>query len=102
MPNSNSDGNGSHREKNENGYVPPKFEVTDDLSGELKLRATMVQELPQFCEAVKAGVDVLVIHQDAFASGYDVKEYILLGMAIKYAGLYGRTVQMHGTNHETF
>jgi hypothetical protein len=46
--------------------------------------------------------DILILHQDAFAAGYDDDEYLLLGMAIKYAGLHGVQVQLIGTNHETF
>jgi hypothetical protein len=45
---------------------------------------------------------VMVIHQDAFAAGYDVDEYALLGMAIKYAGLLGVGVSVTGKNHESF
>ncbi len=33
-----------------------------------------------------------MLHQDAFAAGYDEDEYALLGMAVKYAGLHGVTV----------
>jgi hypothetical protein len=40
-----------------------------------------------------------VIHQDAFSVEYD--EYELLGMAIKFAGLYGREVRIIGKNRET-
>jgi hypothetical protein len=60
------------------------------------LRATVEHYLPEFTEGVaeaarelkKEGA-VMVIHQDAFAAGYDDDEYTLLGLAIKYAGLHG-------------
>jgi hypothetical protein len=42
------------------------------------------------------------MHQDAFAAGYDEDEYMLLGMAVKYAGLHGVEVTFIGKNHETF
>ena len=45
---------------------------------------------------------VVLLHQDAFAAGYDDDEYALLGMAIKYAGLHGVAINMIGKNHETF
>lgn len=44
----------------------------------------------------------LVLHQDAFAAGYDDDEYTLLGMAVKYAGLKGVVLSITGKNHETF
>src|SRR5438045_2297675 len=44
----------------------------------------------------------MLLHQDAFAAGYTDDEYTLLGMAVKFAGLHGVSVTVHGTNHETF
>jgi hypothetical protein len=69
------------------------------------LQATIAKYLPDFVKAVKAkegAMDGLVLHQDAFAAGYDDDEYTLLGMAIKYAGLHGLRVIIGGQNHETF
>jgi hypothetical protein len=74
------------------------------------LRATVEKYLPDFARGVKAIAErskeekdsTLLLHQDAFAAGYHDDEYVLLGMAVKYAGLYGVTVTVHGTNHETF
>ena len=86
----------------DNGYVPPAFEMTDDLSGEQKIREIIKRELPDFVRGVKdKRTDVMTVHQDAFASGYDAKELILLGMAVKYAGFYGKTVMIIGKNGET-
>ncbi len=74
------------------------------------LEATVEHYLPEFAKAVgklqpksdgETG-NVLMLHQDAFAAGYDDDEYTLLGMALKYAGLRGVAVQFMGTNHETF
>ena len=70
------------------------------------LQATVEHYLPDFDTAIKkvkaAGDDgVLVLHQDAFAATYDDDEYMLLGMAIKYAGLYGVTVSIGGKDEET-
>lgn len=92
----------SNGRQGNSSYVPPQFEFTDDLDGETKLRETMERELPEFCLAVKEhDKDIMFLHQDAFASGYHIKEYALLGMAIKYAGLYGLKMQIIGTNGET-
>jgi hypothetical protein len=66
------------------------------------LRATVEHYLPSFVEAVESEAGVLVLHQDAFAAGYDVDEYTILGMAVKYAGLYGREIHVIGTNRETY
>ena len=69
----------------------------------------MQHYLPEFDAAIRKATAeaeengaVLVPHQDAFAAGYDDDEYTLLGMAIKYAGLYGVTINVVGKNHETF
>jgi hypothetical protein len=74
------------------------------------LRATVEQYLPNFARGVveiaaRAKGDeetTMVLHQDAFAAGYDNDEYTLLGMAVKYAGLHGVVVTVIGRNHETF
>ena len=70
------------------------------------LQATVQHYLPQFDAAIKkvaaaADGSVLMLHQDAFAAGYDDDEYTLLGMAIKYAGLQGVTITIMGKDEET-
>jgi hypothetical protein len=73
------------------------------------LRATLERYLPAFAKGVAEAARVkgkeestMIIHQDAFAAGYDDDEYTLLGMAVKYAGLHGVVVTVIGTNHGTF
>ncbi len=72
------------------------------------LRATVKKYLPDFARGVaeiaaKGEQDsTMILHQDAFAAGYDHDEYTLLGMAVKYAGLHGVQLTVTGTNHETF
>jgi hypothetical protein len=74
------------------------------------LQATVEHYLPEFAKGVekmnpdKVGEDrdILLLHQDAFAAGYDDDEYTLLGMAIKYAGLKGVDIKVIGKNHSTF
>ena len=46
-------------------------------------------------------VEVVMLHQDAFAAAYQDEEYRLLGMAIKYAGLRGKEVLIIGENRAT-
>ena len=67
------------------------------------LTETVEWALPGFVKDrnAKSG-DMVVLHQDAFAADLDIDEYILLGMAIKYAGLYGVEVLVTGTNRETY
>ena len=43
----------------------------------------------------------MVLHQDAFAADYQEHEYMLLGMAIKYAGLRAKEVRVIGKNRQT-
>jgi len=74
------------------------------------LRATVEKYLPEFAKGVAEAASrareeegvTIVLHQDAFAAGLDDDEYTLLGMAVKYAGLYGVVISVIGTNHETF
>ena len=73
------------------------------------LRATVEKYIPDFAGAVavaaRPGGDrshLIMLHQDAFAAGYDDDEYTLLGMAIKYAGLHEVEVRVLGKNRVTF
>jgi hypothetical protein len=74
------------------------------------LKATVEFYIPHFAEGVKRVAETMkqgekptmLLHQDAFAAGYHTDEYTLLGMAVKYAGIYGVGVTIHGANHETF
>ena len=59
----------------------------------------MEKVLPDFVKSCEGTLGPVLIHQDAFAMNYD--EYELLGMAIKFAGLYGKEVRIIGKNRET-
>lgn len=51
------------------------------------------RELPDFVRMVKTTKDeMIVFSQDAFAADYQENEFTLLGMAVKYAGLYNREI----------
>ena len=63
------------------------------------LRMAMERTLPEFVKACQEIGDPLLVHQDAFGADYD--EYELLGMAIKFAGLYGKELRIVGKNRET-
>jgi hypothetical protein len=66
------------------------------------LQQEVERKLPDFVKALRSsGADALVIHQDAFAADYQDSEYVLLGKAIKYAGIFGKDVHVHGRNRET-
>ena len=74
---------------------------SDIMQRESDLVRTIQEKLPDFVKACASDVDVVVLHQDAFASGYQEDEYALLGMAIKYAGLCGKEVHIIGRNRQT-
>jgi hypothetical protein len=71
------------------------------MQRESNLLRTIQEKLPDFVKACAAEVDVVVLHQDAFAADYRDDEYRLLGMAIKYAGLCGKEVHVIGKNRQT-
>jgi hypothetical protein len=50
---------------------------------------------------VRSDVETVILHQDTFAADYQEDEYMLLGMAIKYAGLRGKEVRVIGKNRST-
>ena len=77
--------------------------MTDNqiMQREAGLVRTIQQKLPDFAKACADEVDVVIIHQDAFAADYQEDELRLLGMAIKYAGLSGKEVQVIGRNRQT-
>ena len=66
---------------------------------EMALSIAMEGSLPDFVKSCRDTVGPLIIHQDAFAVDYN--EYELLGMAIKFAGLYGKEVHIIGKNRES-
>ena len=66
---------------------------------EKALRMAIERILPDFVKSCRETDGPLLIHQDAFAVDYN--EYELLGMAIKFAGLYGKEVRIIGKNRET-
>lgn len=71
------------------------------LQRQAKVTSTIQQLLPDFAKACADDVDVIVMHQDAFAADYRESEYALLGMAIKYAGLCGKDVQIVAADRQT-
>lgn len=67
---------------------------------ETALIAEIEKLLPEFAQKCR-DADVLVLHQDAFATDYQDEEYALFGKAIKFAGLHGKEVRVIGKNRET-
>jgi hypothetical protein len=59
------------------------------------------QEMPDFARMCNESVDEILIHQDGFAADYQESEFLLLGKAIKYAGLLGKGVHVIGRNADT-
>jgi hypothetical protein len=77
--------------------------MTDDerMQREANLIATIKAKLPEFARMCADDSDLVMLHQDAFAADYQEDEYMLLGMAIKYAGLRGKEVHVVGKNRSS-
>jgi hypothetical protein len=79
------------------------MKMTNDerMQRESSLIATIRKNLPDFAKACADDTELVLLHQDAFAADYQEDEYLLLGMAIKYAGLRGKEVRVIGKNRST-
>jgi hypothetical protein len=77
--------------------------MTDEerMQRESSLIAAIRKQLPDFVKMCASDVEIVMLHQDAFAADYQEDEYTLLGMAIKYAGLRGKEVRVIGKNRST-
>jgi hypothetical protein len=77
--------------------------MTDDerMQRESNLIATIRKKLPEFAKACADDTELVLLHQDSFAADYEEDEYLLPGMAIKYAGLRGKEVRVIGKNRST-
>ncbi len=77
--------------------------MSDDerMQRESRLIAAIRQKLPEFAKACADDKELVLLHQDSFAADYQEDEYVLLGMAIKYAGLRGKEVRVIGKNRST-
>jgi hypothetical protein len=77
--------------------------MTEDerMQRESTLIATIRKQLPDFARMCASDVEIVMLHQDAFAADYQEDEYMLLGMAIKYAGLRGKEVRVIGENRSS-
>jgi hypothetical protein len=77
--------------------------VTDDerMQRESSLIATIRTKLPEFAKSCADDTELVLLHQDAFAADYQDDEYLLLSMAIEYAGLRGKEVRVIGKNRST-
>jgi len=58
--------------------------------------ATIRRKLPEFARMCADDTELAILHQDAFATDFQDDDYMLLGMAIKYAGLGGKEVRVIG------
>ena len=63
--------------------------------------ATIRRKLPEFVKTCADDTELVLRHQDAFAADYQEDESILLGMAIKPAGLRGKEVRVIGKNRSS-
>jgi hypothetical protein len=77
--------------------------MTNDerIQREANLIATIRTKLPDFAKMWADDTEQVLLHQDAFAADYQDDKYMLLGMAIKFAGLRGKEVRVIGKNRST-
>jgi hypothetical protein len=77
--------------------------MTNDerMQRESSLIATIRKNLHDFAKACADDTELVLLHQDSFATDYQEDEYTLLGMAIKYAGLRGKEVRVIGNSKQT-
>src|ERR1017187_1997825 len=83
------------------GYSHSTMTNDERMQRESSLIATIRRKLPDFVKACADDTELVWLHQDAFAADYQDDEYLLLGMAIKYAGLRGKEVRVIGKNRQT-
>ena len=65
------------------------------------LRVYMETQFKDFADSIKYAVEnhtILTISQKGFANDYDQPEMLLLGMMVKYAGLFGVELYIVGKN----
>jgi hypothetical protein len=84
------------------GYSRTTMTNDERMQRESRLIATIRTKLPDFAKACADDTELVFLHQDSFAADYQEDEYMLLGMAIKYAGLRGKEVRVIGKNRSTF
>ncbi len=84
------------------GYSHSTMTNDERMQRESGLIATIRKKLPEFAKACADDSELVLLHQDAFAGDYQEDEYVLLGMAIKYAGLRGKEVRVIGKNRSSF
>jgi len=83
-------------------YFMPNLNRAVIVQRKTVLIAAIEKMLPDFAKACRAPEpQAVIMHQDAFAADYQEEEYRLIGMAIKFAGLCGKEISIHGTNRET-
>jgi hypothetical protein len=64
------------------------------MEKETALATEIESLLSDFVNSCRDKAAVVIIHQDAFAADYQDDEYVLLGKAIKFAGLHGKEVHI--------
>ena len=69
------------------------------IDRERRLIEEIQAELPGFVHACRADADFVVLNQDAFAPMLGSAELLLLGKAIKYAGLVSKEVRIMPAPH---
>ena len=82
-------------------YAHRMMSNDERMQRESSLIAAIRKKLPEFAKMCADDAEQVLLHQDAFAADYQEDEYMLLGMAIKYAGLRGKEVRVIGRNRSS-
>jgi hypothetical protein len=75
---------------------PPDFNARA-----IALQREVESKLPDLARMIRSSDEIVLLHPDAFAADYQVAEFVLLGKAVKYAGIFGKPVQIVGKNRDT-
>jgi len=66
------------------GYPLSMMTNDERMQRESSLIATIRTKLPEFAKACADDMELVLLHQDAFAADYQEDEYTLLGMANRF------------------
>jgi len=72
------------------GYSHRTMTDDDRMLRESSLIDTITKKLPEFAKACADDAELVLLHQDAFATDYQEDEYMLLGRRSSTQGVGGR------------
>ena len=74
---------------------PPELNtVYDTRLNKETVTNTVEKVLPEFARDCRRPARVIFLTQESFATDFNVDDCMLLGMAVKYAGIHGKEVRI--------